>query len=397
MNLSLITALVQKDFKLYFKNKLFAFLTILMLVFYVVIFYLLPNTVDETIEIAWFGPTLPGQFMTDLEAEGLILRMYASDAELQAAVQTGDELVGVMLPEDFVQQIRSGEKPRATIYVNSQIPEEFRGVYNLLIEEMSYFFSGQTLNIEAEEVVMGPDMAGQQIPPRQRMVPMLAVFLLIVEMMGLASLLTTEIEMGTIRALLVTPLSTVGLFISKGIAGILLIFSQVALIMAITGGFRNEPVLLAGTLLLGALMVTGLALLISSVSRDVLTVTAWSILAMFLLAIPSFNILMPGLTTQWIRVLPSYYLIDPVFRIINFNVPDWPKFGVNCWCCWRSRLRSTGWVSGLSGGGWYEPATYWYFAAKRVCSGTEEFHLHLWLSDASCFDTGAFPAFWLLF
>jgi ABC-2 type transport system permease protein len=319
MNLSMIAALVQKDFKLYFKNKLFAFLTILMLVFYVVIFYLLPNTVDETIEIAWFGPTLPGQFMSDLEAEGLILRMYASDAELQAAVQSGDEMVGVMLPQNFVQQIRSGEKPRATIYVNSQIPEEFRGVYNLLIEEMSYFFSGQTLNIEAEEVVMGPDMAGQQIPPRQRMVPMLAVFLLIVEMMGLASLLTTEIEMGTIRALLVTPLSTVGLFISKGIAGILLIFSQVALIMAITGGFRNEPVLLAGTLLLGALMVTGLALLISSVSRDVLTVTAWSILAMFLLAIPSFNILMPGLTTQWIRVLPSYYLIDPVFRIINFN------------------------------------------------------------------------------
>jgi hypothetical protein len=105
------------------------------------------------LKLPGIGPTLPGQFMTDLEAEGLILRMYASDAELQAAVETGDELVGVMLPEDFVQQIRSGEKPRATLYVNSQIPEEFRTVYNLLIEEMSYFYAGQTLNIETEEVV----------------------------------------------------------------------------------------------------------------------------------------------------------------------------------------------------------------------------------------------------
>jgi ABC-2 type transport system permease protein len=319
MNLSMIAALVQKDFQLYFKNKLFAFLTVLMLIFYVIIFYLLPNTVDETIELAWFGPTLPGEFMSDLAEEGLILRMYSSDADLKAAVQAGDEQVGVMLPQDFVQQIRSGEKPTATVYINSEIPEEFRDIYSLVIEEMSFFFSGQNLNIEAEEIVMGPDMAGQQIPPRQRMVPMLAVFLLIVEMMGLAGLLTGEIETGTIRALLVTPLSTVGLFVSKGIAGILLIFSQVALIMAITGGFRNEPVLLAVTLLLGALMVTGLALLISSVSRDMLTVIAWSILAMFLLAIPSFNILIPGLTTQWIRALPSYYLIDPVYRIINFD------------------------------------------------------------------------------
>jgi ABC-2 type transport system permease protein len=319
MNLSVIAALVQKDFTLYFKNKLFTFLTVLMLVFYVVIFYLMPNTVDETIELAWFGPTLPGEFMSDLEEEGLILRMYSSEAELEAAVQAGDEQVGVMLPQDFVQQIRSGEKPTATVFINSEIPEEFRDVYSLVIEEMSFFFSGQDLNIIAEEIVMGPDMAGQQIPPRQRMVPMLAVFLLIVEMMGLASLLTAEIEMGTIRALLVTPLSTVGLFISKGIAGVLLIFTQVALIMAITGGFRNEPLLLAVTLLLGALMVTGLALLVSAVSRDMLTVIAWSILAMLLLAIPSFNILIPGLTTQWIRALPSYYLIDPVYRIINFG------------------------------------------------------------------------------
>jgi ABC-2 type transport system permease protein len=167
--------------------------------------------------------------------------------------------------------------------------------------------------------VMGPDMAGQQIPPRQRIVPLLAVFLLMVEMMGLASLLTGEIETGTLQALMVTPLTTVGLFISKGIAGVLLVFFQVALIMLITGGFRNEPLLLIVALLIGALMVTGTAFLISAVSRDMLTVIAWGMLAMFLMAVPSLNILMPGLTTQWVRLIPSYYLIDPIYRIINFG------------------------------------------------------------------------------
>jgi ABC-2 type transport system permease protein len=319
MNLSVIATLILKDFRLYFKNTLFAFLTILMLVFYAAIFFLLPNQVDETVEIAWVGPTLPGEFMSDLEEEGLILRMFASEPELREAVQAGDEMVGVVLPMDFVQQIRTGARPQAIVYVNSEVPEEFRDIYNLVIEEMGFFFSGQSLNIDTEEVVLGPDMAGQQIPPRQRMVPMLAVFLLVVEMMGLASLLTAEIETGTIRALLVTPLSTVGLFVSKGLSGILLIITQVALIMAITGGLRNEPLLILVILLLGALLVTGSALLISSISRDMLTVTSWSILGMFLLAIPSFNILIPGLTTQWIRILPSYYLIDPIYRVINFG------------------------------------------------------------------------------
>ncbi|HSV86406.1 MAG TPA: ABC transporter permease, partial [Levilinea sp.] len=207
----------------------------------------------------------------------------------------------------------------ATIYINSEVPQEFREIYPLLIKEMSSYFSGQTLNIETEEIVMGTDMAGQQIPPRQRIVPMLAIFLLVTEMMGLAGLLTAELETGTIRALLVTPLSITGLFASKGIAGILVIISQVVLVMAFTGGFRNEPLLVLVALLLGALLITGSAFLISAVSRDMLTVIAWSIVAMFLMAIPSFNILIPGLTTQWIRALPSYYLIDPIYRIINFG------------------------------------------------------------------------------
>jgi ABC-2 type transport system permease protein len=319
MNLAVIAALVRKDILLYYKNKLFAFLSVLMLVTYLAVFFLTPSSVNETIEIAWVGPTLPGSFMEELQEEGLILHSYPSEAELQAAVQAGDEMVGVVLPDDFVQQIRMGEKPRATLYFQSELPDEFRTVYPLVIEEMGYFFAGQTLNIETDEVMLGPDMAGQQIPPRQRMVPLLAVFLLIVEMMGLASLLTAEIETGTLSALMVTPLTVAGLFISKGIAGIIIVFTQVALVLVMIGGFRSQPLLLIAVLIIGALLVTAVALLISSVSRDMLTVIAWGILAMFMLSLPSFNILMPGLITQWIRVLPSYYLIDPVYRIMNFG------------------------------------------------------------------------------
>ncbi|MEN4041747.1 MAG: ABC transporter permease [Anaerolineaceae bacterium] len=326
MNLSAMSALIQKDFVLFYKNRLFAFLSILMIVFYAIVFFLLPNTINETIEIGWVGPALPEEFLVGLEEEGLILRAHASEDELRQVVQAGDELVGVVLPPDFVLQVRSGERPQVTVYINSAVPSEFREIYGLLIREMSFFFTGQTLNLEIEEIMIGPDMAGRQISPRQRIVPMLAIFLLVTEMMGLAGLLTAELETGTIRALLVTPITIMGLFISKGIAGMLVIISQIVLVMAFTGGFRNEPLLVFVILLLGALLITGAAFLVSSVSRDMLTVIAWSIVAMFLMVIPSFNILLPGLATQWIRALPSYYLIDPIYRVISFGA-GWNDVG----------------------------------------------------------------------
>lgn len=326
MNLRMIAALVQKDITLYFKNRFFALVTVLGLVAYIAIFFLLPRSVDETLELGLYAPKLPEAVMNALQEEGLVLRPYGSEAALQEAVLAGDELVGVALPQDFIQKLSSGEKPRAEVYIQSDLPDEYRGAYTLLMEELGYQLAGQSLNIEAEEVMLGPDMAGQQVPPRRRMLPVLAIFILTVEVFGLASLISAEVETGTLRALLITPLRVEGLFLSKGATGVLMAFVQLLLLMGITGGLQREPLLMLTGLLLGALLVTGLSFLIASVARDMMSVIAWSMLGMIILAIPSFNILLPGLTTGWIKIIPSYYLVDTVYRVINFEA-GWSQVG----------------------------------------------------------------------
>jgi ABC-2 type transport system permease protein len=319
MNARMLWALVSKDIVLYFKNRFFAFITVLGLVFYVAVFYLLPQSVDETLSLAWTGPMLPGVSLEELEADGLVLKTYDSDAALQQAVLAGDEPMGISLPEGFFQQLEQGQNPRITLYFQSELPDEYRAAYTLLMEEISFSLSGQPLNIEAEEVMLGPDMAGQQIPPRERMLPVLVVFVLALETMGLAALFTSEVESGTLRALLVTPLRLGGLFLTKGVSGVLMAFTQVILLLLITGGLRSEPLLLITTLLLGALLVTGISFLIASVGRDMMSVMGWGGLAMIVLAIPSLNILLPGLASGWIRIIPSYYLIDAVYQVMNFG------------------------------------------------------------------------------
>ena len=319
MNPRIVRTLIAKDLKLYLKNRFFAFITILGLVAYIVIYFLLPNAVDETLKLGLYAPTLPDFLAGAQPQAGLALVTVSSEDALKEGVLANEYPVGVSLPADFAQQIAAGTKPQVHVYVSSAVPREFTDIYNVVLEEMAFNIAGQPLEIDATEEVLGPDLAGQQIPPRDRLLPLLAVLVLMIETLSLASLISSEIEGGTLRALFVTPMRISGLFVGKGIFGVSLAFVQAALLMGITGGLSHEPILILLALLLGAMLVTGIGFMMASVARDILSVIGWGILALVLLAIPAFNILLPGLATNWIRILPSFYLVDTVHRVINFD------------------------------------------------------------------------------
>lgn len=319
MNARIVTTLIVKDLKLYLKNRFFAFITILGLVVYILVYFLLPNSVDETLKLGLYAPTLPDFLIGAEPQEGLALVTVSSEEALKQGVLANEFPVGISLPGDFVQQIAAGTKPQVHVYVSAAAPREFTDIYNVVLEEMAFNIAGQPLEIDATEEVLGPDLAGQQIPPRDRLLPLLAVLVLMIETLSLASLISSEIEGGTLRALFVTPMRISGLFVGKGIFGVSLAFIQAALLMGITGGLSHEPILILVALLLGSMLVTGIGFMMASVSRDILSVIGWGILALVLLAIPAFNILLPGLTTSWIRILPSFYLVDTVHRVINFD------------------------------------------------------------------------------
>lgn len=320
MNRELVTTLVVKDLTLFFRNRFFAFITILALVFYVLIYYLLPASVDELLEIGFYAPDLPPLIVEQLEAEGAVIHEMESEEALKAAIEDGEFGIGIALPPDWTRDLASGGKEQANIYFASDFPDDLKEFYGILIQELAFMVNGQRLNIEVEGEILGPDMAGAQIPPRERLLPLLAVFVLMMETMGLASLISSEVEGGTLRALLVTPLRLEGLFFGKGLTGVGMTFVQVAGLMLVTGGLSREPLLVLTALLLGSLMVTGIGFLIASVAKDLLTVIAWGMLAIIALAIPAFAILVPGLVSEWVKIIPSYYLVETVYQTTNFNM-----------------------------------------------------------------------------
>lgn len=327
MNWRIIGTLIAKDFSLFFRKKFFTAMTIFGFIIYLVLYFIMPSSVNESFKIGLYAP-VPLPVFAQLPEEGVEIDMVESEEALKEAVIDGKYVAGVALPADIMEKFNAGEKPTISLYFTADVPDEAKDSVKLMIQELAYMQTGQPLSIELTGEILGPDTIGQPVPPRDRLRPLLAVFILMVEMLGLANLITEEVEGRTIQALLVTPMSVPGLFIAKGITGTGLAFGQSLLFMALVGGMSGQPLLILVTLLLGAVMVTGAAFLISSASKDFMSVLGWSIPALIILIVPTFSILFPGAVTGWVKVIPSYYLVDTVHRAANFG-SGWGDLGLN--------------------------------------------------------------------
>jgi len=328
MKMNTIKALLIKDVKLFTSNRFYVLITAVGLLFFVALYLILPSRTDEKLNLAVYAPEMPPAFAQIQTWEGLGISYFKDEDSLRQAVLDGEYEVALSLPPDIMDTWAAGNKPTITMYSSSLASPEIKAAIIALVKEMSYTQTGQELNLETSGEILGPDMQGQPISLRDRLRPLLAVFILLMEILSLSSLIAVEIEQGTARALLMTPLRVSHLFLAKGILGIGLTLGQSVLFMALVGGFNQQPLIILVTLLLGSAMVVGLGFLVASLTRDVTAVTGWGMLVLILLAVPGFGAAIPGLISGWARVIPSFYLTDTVSRVANYS-SGWGDVGLN--------------------------------------------------------------------
>ena len=327
MNFRAIGALISKDFSLFFRNRFFAIVTTFAIIVYIVLYFVLPATVDETLELGLYAPVIPPAF-AEIQEEGLEIEIVESREALKQAVVDGRHVAGIALPPDIIQKFLLGQKPAIDVYFASDVPDEIRDIIEVIVREVAYQQIGQELAIDVSEEIVGPDMVGKQIPARDRLRPFFAIFIIIFETFGLASLINEEVERRTVQALLVTPMTVKDLFVAKGVVGMTLALGQAVLFMAIVGGMAQQPLVILVTLLLGAVLVTGIGFILATLGKDMMSVMGWGFIALIILAVPAFGVVFPGTISAWAEVIPSYYLVDTIHRVSNFGA-TWSDIGYN--------------------------------------------------------------------
>lgn len=324
--LGVVAAIVRKDFKEFGRDRFYVFVSALGLVFYVVIYWILPAGVDETIEVGVHGADVgPAVLVGAGEEQGLAIAEFGTSEELEQAVLGESDrkvAVGLDFPAGFVDLVAAGEPTTVRILITPEVPVEYRDAMSSFVRELAYAVAGDSPPITQpaeQDVILGEDRAGDQVSLRERMGPMFVFFILLVEMFALGTLVSSELQNRTVTAILATPARMSDFLAAKGILGTLLTFGQALLLVAVIGVIGTSPIALVAALLLGSILVTGVGLIAGSTGKDFVGLVFWSMLFMIPLMVPAFAALFPGSAAAWVRALPTYGLVETIVRASAFG------------------------------------------------------------------------------
>ena len=315
-----VTTIVGKDLREFRADRFFLLMTALSIVFYPLLFWLLPSSVDETIRVGVVHDGLD-RVLTGIDdaSDGLALTEFANGQALTEAVLSGEGSLtaGLVFPADFLASAAAGVDSDVVVLVTADVPPEVETALDSLATEIVLATLGESPpgDLLGEPVVLGEDRVGDQVSLREQLRPLMAFFVLMTETFALATLVASEIQQRTVTAILVTPATRGDFLAAKGIVGTGVAFTEAAVIMLLIGGFATGAPILVVTLLLGAAMVTGVGMIAGSAGRDFITVLFTSILVMIPLMIPAFAALFPGTGAGWIQALPSYGFVQTVVEV----------------------------------------------------------------------------------
>ncbi len=329
---SLVVTIMRKDLIELSRDTVWLVLTPLVLVFAILIFWLLPDSVDETLTIGVYPASLAASLEGLALADGEVgLRVIGfDDEEALAAAVLGDGeraggavTAGLAFPTGFLLRIMTSQPTEVRVFVNADVPPEVRGALEGGVREMAFMLAGAPVPVTLlpdDEMVLGVDRAGAQVSLREQVRPLAVFFVLITESLALASLIATEVGSRTVAAIIATPARVADVVIAKGLTGTLLAFSQALVLLVVLQGLGTQPLVVLSAVLLGSLLVAAVSLLAGAAGRDFMTTLFIGVLFLIPMMIPAFALLFPGSASWWMQSLPSFGVLQALHGGATFGL-----------------------------------------------------------------------------
>lgn len=320
MNARCIRSIIKKDTLMAIRNNLLL-MALLGGVLFSLIYYALPSDVGETYELALFdeGSSEYLELLSIFGAGGLNIDDFDSLGELTEAIEKGEYVAGIYMPENFDQDIKSGNVPIISLYYKYDLPESVRlSIEYILESSLEYLALGIEPVITSYEV-LGEDMAGRQLPLRDLSLPFYIIMALMMEMWTISTLVVEENALNTLKAVLVTPATPSDVISAKSIVGIVYSLIVVTVILLITQSFRGDPAALLACILLGAILSVSLGLFLGSLTNNITGSYIYVTVPYLVLIIPGLLLFFQDVSIPYVKLIPSYYLINAFNGILNMG------------------------------------------------------------------------------
>ncbi len=370
---AILFALIGKELVLYRRNTLYLFLSALTLVLFVALFWVSPDSVEQSLTVGISPPLrvlleegrrslgelgVPPELIDQLEGtsigdeEGLRLVQLEDAQQLQAIIAgelqlfrtsdgefriwdpKGSEArprgldrvdlgIGIDFQRDFLAEVATGGSATVRVITDAAVPAEIQHAISSLVREIALAVAGRPLPVtipDQELIVLGTDRLENPISMRDKLRPLMALMVLVVETYAVASLVSIEVIQRTVTALLVTPMQLWQFLLAKTVVGTALAFGQGTLILLLVAAFTpGNWSLLLTAMLLGGLLFTSVAMLIGAAGKDFMDQLMYAVLFSVPLMIPAFAILFPGTAAAWVRLLPSYPIVDLIVGVTIYD------------------------------------------------------------------------------
>ncbi len=245
--------------------------------------------------------------------EGIRLSHAGSPAELEAYIENNNADLGLVIENGFDQALRDGRKPELEYFFSGGSLASNRIVISLLVLDVLREMENREAPVE---VVLHTGDEEEVVPLTRKLIP--AIVLLVLIITGIfvpAFLLVGEKEQGTMKALLVTPVTVSDILFSKALLGFTMTVTMCFITLMLNGALSGQPLALLATVVAGAVVCNAIGLIYGTLAGNAKTLYTLVKSLNILLVGPILFYLFTGLP-QWIaKIFPTYWFIDPLYSI----------------------------------------------------------------------------------
>jgi len=314
MSLKRVFILLKKEFKQGSKSFIFIWAVIAPIILSFVISMLLNMFVTRTPTLGIYDKDASSVVSELKKVKAIKVVEFSSEDILISNVKDGIVDVGIVLPDDFDNAIKSGKKTLVKSYVFGESYARNRAIivttFGYAVRKLAPV--NANINIETENI--GP----KEVPVKERVLPLIIMISIFFGgfLIPSASLIE-EKRKKTIEAIRVASTGSIEIILSKLMTGFFVSLFSGIFTLVINKVFVENPYFLITIIALGALMASLIGTILGIFIKDYATLLSiWKGFGIILF-LPAITYMFPQVPAIIGKLSPTYFVIAPIIDIAS--------------------------------------------------------------------------------